>query len=49
MMFWHIVIKLWVNKVRLTAWTGWRFGGMDRLGVLPGTHQHCPQTARLRV
>ena len=22
---------------------------MDRLGVLPGTHQHCPQTARLRV
>ncbi len=22
---------------------------MDRRGALPGTHQHCPQTARLRV
>ena len=23
--------------------------GMDRLGALPGTHQHCPQTARIRA
>ena len=52
--FWALRDHLWVNKVRLTAGTGWAWlttwtGGMDLLGGLSGTPRHRILTGRSRA